>query len=164
MNKKLYLLPIIALVFSFAFISCGDDDDGDPAKSTTEYLTSGTWNVTAMSINPGINFGSGTITDFYAFMDACEKDDLITFNSNGTITDDEGATKCDPSDPQTSNDGTWTFDAATSKLTISYPNEDPITLTISSINDSNMNGSYTVEEDFGAGMQTYTFSMTMTKV
>ena len=42
----------------------------------------------------------GIITDYYPFMDPCEKDDLLVFESDGTGNRDEGAIKCDPLSPQ----------------------------------------------------------------
>lgn len=54
----------------------------------------------------------------YATMDACEKDDLINFNTNKTITTKAGATKCNPTDPDTEPSGTWELSADNKKLTI----------------------------------------------
>ncbi|MCF8367689.1 MAG: lipocalin family protein [Bacteroidales bacterium] len=163
MNTKIKLLGLL----SFAVIllsSCSKSDDepaGDTPKTTTEKLTSGNWKVTAMTIDPGINFFGTIYTDFYAQMEACEKDDLIKFNSNGTITDDEGATKCDANDPQATTEGTWVLSADNSQLTIDYPDEDPITMTIITLNATTFKGSYTIMEDFGEGIQTYTLTTTM---
>ncbi|RYF98919.1 MAG: hypothetical protein EOO02_17970, partial [Chitinophagaceae bacterium] len=42
------------------------------------------------------------------YLEACETDNLITFKVDGTGTIDEGANKCDPSDPQ-SVGFSWTF-------------------------------------------------------
>ncbi len=41
-------------------------------------------------------------------IDACSKDDCTSYTSDGKTNFDEGATKCDPSDPQTST-GTYTL-------------------------------------------------------
>ena len=122
--------------------SCSKDEDSpeEVAKTTTEYLTAGNWKTTAMTISPGLNFGGVEITDFYAQFEACEKDDLTKFNTDGTITDDEGATKCDPNDPQTTNDGTWVLSADNSSVTIGYPDEDPITMNIVQLDGSVFKG------------------------
>lgn len=50
-------------------------------------------------------------------IDACDNDDCLTFNSGGTLTFDEGAIKCDPTDPQTSS-GSWTLSSDETTLTL----------------------------------------------
>ncbi len=90
MNVKL-LLP---LAFVTVFSSCGKDD---PAPSNTELLTSKTWKQTYLKT-------AGLTQD----LDPCELDDRTTFSTDGIHLLDEGATKCDPSDPQTIS-GTWSF-------------------------------------------------------
>lgn len=47
------------------------------------------------------------VTDAYAVMVACSKDDLYIFSANGDIVYDEGPSKCDPSNPQSYTDGKW---------------------------------------------------------
>lgn len=60
-------------------------------------------------MNPGIPDGmGGTITDFYAFLDDCEKDNFMNFNANGTYITDEGALICDTASAQITL-GTWKF-------------------------------------------------------
>jgi len=166
MKKHLQFIGIFTLVISLAFASCDkkDDDNDNPSKSTSEYLTAGNWKITAMTIDPGIDIGGLVITDFFTMTPACSKDDLTRFNSNGTITDDEGPTKCDQNDPQTTTEGTWVLSADNKTLTITDPEEAPIDLTIVSINDSSFTGTYTLEEDFGTGLMTYTITVSMTRV
>lgn len=166
--KTLSKLSFYLLLFAISFtISCNKDDDdnggGDSQKTTAEYLTSGSWKLSAMTIDPGVSFGGAVLTDFYAQMQPCAKDDFSTFSSSGGVTDDEGPTKCSASDPQTTT-GTWTLSADNTTLTLEYPNEDPTVIIIQEINDSVLKGTYTLIEDFGAGLTTYTFSMTMSKM
>jgi hypothetical protein len=59
------------------------------------------WQTTVFTVDPGINLGGTVITDLYAQWEDCDKDDLFRFSSDGNIIDDEGALKCDASDPQT---------------------------------------------------------------
>lgn len=164
MKKAFQLLPILALVFSLSFVSCSSDDDGDdnPSKTTSEYLTSGSWKVSAMTIDPGLNFGGVVITDFFAQIPACTQDDLTNFQSDGTVVFDEGATKCNPNDPQTTS-GTWTLASDNKTMTVKEPGEEDLVITISSINDTGMTGTFTMEEDFGAGMATYTITVSFVK-
>jgi len=157
MNFKTIGLLSIAILLSMA--ACKKDDDTSTNPTTTEYLTAGNWKVTSMTIDPGVDFGGGVIiTDFFAQFPACTKDDLIRFNTNGSITDDEGATKCDAGDPQTETTGSWSLSADNKMLTVSYPDEDPLVITITSINSTSMTGTYTMVEDFGDGDETYTIT------
>jgi hypothetical protein len=90
--KKILTLSIIL----FALYSCKKDDNKPASKSG--YLTSGSWIVTAAVTDDD---GDGTFeTDEYADFEPCYKDNLWTFNTNGSVVMDEGATKCDPSDSQ----------------------------------------------------------------
>lgn len=163
---KLYSLRlgILLLGLTVVFSACkkNEDDDNDtPSKTNKEYLTAGFWKTTGMTIDPGVNVFGTVITDIFEQWEDCEKDDLIKFNSDGSITDDEGATKCDTNDPQTQNDGTWVMSSDNKSVTIDYPDEDPITVDITSINDQTFKGSYTAVEDFGSGPITYTYTVTM---
>lgn len=164
MKKHLHIFGILALAMVFSISACNkDDDENNDAKTNADYLTSGTWRITAMNIDPPLDMGGGIIIDdFFNFMDNCTKDDLVTFNTNGTITDDEGPTKCDPDDPQTTNDGTWTLTENT-KLTIMYPDEDDVEINITEINDTTLKGTMTITEDFGAGPIPMTIKVTMVK-
>ena len=72
--------------------------------------------MSAATINPGFPDGmGGTITDFYAFMDDCEKDDFTNYNANGTYISDEGVSICDTTSAQTTP-GTWKFTDNETKL------------------------------------------------
>lgn len=91
-------LSLIALL-SFLFLACSKDDK---PKSRMDLLTNGPWHVTNYTIDPAFDWdGDGTQeTDIYSVMEPCIKDDRTTFHSNGSGELDEGATKCDDSDPQ----------------------------------------------------------------
>jgi hypothetical protein len=162
MKNYFKIFGILALGLVLTLSSCKDDDDDKaPSKTTKDYLTAGFWKTTAQVIDPGINFGGTVITDFFAQTPDCAKDDLVRFNTDGTITDDEGPTKCDPNDPQTMNNGTWVLSADNASLSISYPDEDPFTFQILELNDNTFKGKYTFLEDFGAGLLTYSVTVTM---
>lgn len=158
MRKTLTLLAFMSLVVIF-ISSCSKDEDSpaDNLKTATEYLTAGNWKMTALTVNPS----TGGISDIFGQMPVCNTDDLTKFYSNGTITDDEGATKCDPDDPQITNDGTWVLSEDNTILTMDYPDENPTELTIVELNRSTFKGTYIIIEDFGAGLKTYIFTITM---
>ena len=93
------------LIFSTLLIALNacKKDDAKPA-SKADLLTSGTWRLTAAVTDMD---GDGTFeTDEYAALGTCFTDNIWTFNSNNSIAVDEGATKCDPSDPQVQT-GSW---------------------------------------------------------
>ena len=162
MKTLIKYLGLISLATLLVFGSCSKDNDEDnpPAKTKTELLTAGFWKVTAITIDPGIIFGTTVITDFYAQLLDCEKDDLMKFETNGKITDDGGATKCDPNDPQTTSEGTWVFSANGESVTVSYPGDDPVSFEIITLNETTLSGVFTVIEDFGSGPLTYAFTQT----
>lgn len=87
------LIMLLALPLFFA--SCSKDKDGDGEPDVKPNAVSGTWKISGMKINPGIDFlGNGQkVTDLLAFFKeyggdeavACLTDTKMTFNSNGTI-------------------------------------------------------------------------------
>jgi hypothetical protein len=123
-------LMIAALAF-LTVSSCKKEDEKTttPTKSKTELLTAKAWKITAMTINPGITPipGGPTITDFFAQLEPCSKDDTEKFNTGGTGVSDEGATKCDPADPQSSN-FTWVFNPSETIITIDGESQNIIQL------------------------------------
>jgi hypothetical protein len=95
MNKLILLVIVCFTVLSFS--SCDKNDS--PPPSNTDHITRSAWKFDkAMS-------GS---TDVSGFVNACYKDNVMTFLATGSGTLDEGASKCNSGDPQTVN-FTWNF-------------------------------------------------------
>jgi lipocalin-like protein len=117
-----------------------------------------------MEFSPGVDNGFGIIiTDIYNdFIMDCSKDDLITFNNDGTLTEDEGETKCDPSDLQTTNDATWTLTNNNETLTIIDPDLGPSPATIILLNETTLKVSKTEIPDIGIPTDEVTTIITMT--
>ncbi len=160
MKKVLYHLSLL-LVLTAPLAGCKKDkDDPQPAKSRTELLTNKNWRLTAATIDPAIDlFGTGTATtNLFAQYPDCTKDDLSRFENGGVFKDDEGATKCSPTAPQTAT-GTWTFSADESKVTTTVSGS-TTTLNISELSENALKG--TVVEDFGTPIN-YTISFTFAK-
>ncbi|HRI58252.1 MAG TPA: lipocalin family protein [Saprospiraceae bacterium] len=105
--KTLLLLAVAAATF----VACDKDDDN--GKSPEEILTS----VTCWAQVKSELYNSATSQWEDQGVDDCTKDDCTNFKSDKTIAFDEGATKCDPSDPQTSV-GTWSLSADGKTLTL----------------------------------------------
>jgi len=93
--------PIWKLAAFASLIICIAGCKKDPAhvKTKTEIISQSTWKFSNAKV-------SGA--DVSAFIQTCQKDNVLTFVSNKTGTLDEGATKCNASDPQ-SNPFTWDF-------------------------------------------------------
>lgn len=106
-------------LFLFVAASLGacrkGSDTATPTPSRTDLLTAKSWRLTTATISIG-GF------PFPGAINACSMDDFLKFGTNKVLTHDEGATKCDPTDPQTDN-GTWDMPSDT-KLTLALPNSD----------------------------------------
>lgn len=120
--KNKQILTLIALA-AIAFAGCKNNDDDSTPKSKKELLTAGSWIMTDY-----IQAGTSTWAD----KENCEKDDYFTFKTDGKGTFDEGATKCDPSDPQTETVD-WSLSSDESKLTI-----DGLEQTIAELTETSM--------------------------
>ena len=94
--KKVFLFTAIWIgLFS---IGCNKDDD-DTAASKKDLLIAGSWKLTAV-VSDDDGDGTYETNDFIHFLD-CYTDNYYTFKTNGELEMNEGATKCDPADPQT---------------------------------------------------------------
>ena len=156
-NNLIYSAMILLATFVMATaVSCKKDDDSPASK--TDLITGKNLVVTAMTVNPGIEYGGIEYTDFFAIMPACSKDDVTVFNTDGTATFDEGATKCDAGDPQTTS-GTWQFQDNETKLQVVSDGDTEI-FNIVELTSSKLKISYEIVEDFGNGDETYTYTIT----
>lgn len=88
-----------------------------PAPTRTQLLTNKNWIESAATVNPGINYNGTVITDLHAQRDACLLDNFVRFETPNTYKADQGAIKCNPSDPQTTT-GTWVFNGDETILTV----------------------------------------------
>ncbi len=91
---------IAALFFLMIFTACGKKNPAGEITKTV-LISSSVWKYDTAGID--INGDGTTESPLPAPYDvpACSKDNLITFNSDKTGKVDEGATKCDATDPQT---------------------------------------------------------------
>ena len=109
MRKQLAFLNIAFIASILVLSSCQKEDNIPVPKTKTQLLSQSSWrfkNATA----------SGT--DISASLPACQKDNIITFAAAGTGTLDEGATKCNAPDPQTTS-LTWSFLSGETVLRVS---------------------------------------------
>ncbi len=147
-------LAIAMAATALTFSACSKDDKTeDPAPvDYSANLTGKDWRITGLLlVSPG-----GTI-DVFAAMDACEKDDLIEFLAAGSVTNKAGATKCDPTDPDTEPGGSWALLNNGSQLRLI--DGDTTIATVKELTASNMQLEMT-ENDMGV---IYTTKVTMVK-
>jgi hypothetical protein len=133
--------------------SCKKDDDDSPSKTQT--ISGKKFFVTAMKIDPGVTTPTGIFTDLFPFMPDCVKDNYLTFNENGTLVSDEGATKCEPGDAQTET-GTWEFMNNETQLKMTTDGESDI-YNIDQLTSSVLKLSYSETDDYGEGDKLYNF-------
>ena len=122
--------------FYFIILSCliiagcqKEGNDPVPSKSVTERLTQKTWIYQIAGLDSDKN---GTVDQEDIYLEDCEKDNLVTFNSNGTGVNDEGPTICNVGDAQT-NPFTWSLSNGDKNLTV-----DGITVNLLEINENNL--------------------------
>ena len=100
MKKQLGFLCVLIAANFFIFSSCNKTDNPPPApKTKTQLLTQSSWKFKSATANGA---------DASGYLQTCQKDNIYTFLVAGTGTVDEGPTKCNAGDPQTTS-LTWSF-------------------------------------------------------
>lgn len=72
------------------------------AKTKTDYLVAKPWVMTASTMSPAYM----GMTDAFKYMETCEKDNVMKFNTDKTVNFDNGSAKCNSQDAQ-AWDGGW---------------------------------------------------------
>lgn len=88
---------IVALAGILFIAACSKKSS---SKAKAAYITSASWKFS----QAGLDLDSNGTIDFPApagYVPACSTDNIFTFKSDGSGTEDEGATKCTATDPQT---------------------------------------------------------------
>ena len=95
---------LTALVFAgTTLFSCKKDPKPEPACSISMTGLSGAYKLTALKYKQN---ATAPEIDYLAFMDACEKDDIVTLKSNGTYDYNDAGTVCTPNG---TDNGTWSI-------------------------------------------------------
>lgn len=108
-KATLKLMPFFLFTI-ITFNSCKKNSD---QKSKTELLTQKDWVMSKYELKSG---GSVWIDETQYWQDF-SKDDHFVFRTNNTVEQNEGATKCDASDPQIVDTGSWAFSDNETKIT-----------------------------------------------
>lgn len=103
MQKNLLILPFsAALVLLVIFWSCKKSSSSSSTSSSPAALiASAPWkyDTSGVDLNGDNKIDAGDLAD--TLLKPCQKDDIFTFNKDSTGTIDEGASKCNVGDPQT---------------------------------------------------------------
>jgi len=105
--KNLKIFSIVALT-TLVLFACKKED-----KPSASQLLSRNWKQTDLILT--VNGASQSV---FSQLDACSTDDIYQFKSDGTLTISEGATKCNPTDPDVYASGTWQFQSNNTKLAL----------------------------------------------
>ena len=97
-------ISLIAVLLSTMLFSCKKDDE---KCELSQSAFVGSYKVTALKYKAST---STPEIDEFAILPACEKDDVITFNSNGSTTYTDAGTVCVPDGNYT---GTWNLTGST---------------------------------------------------
>ncbi len=116
------ILLMLVIVSAFVLNACKDEDK-KPDPTNTEKLAGHPWLLTRATFNPPLvtTIGTTNYTFYELFdiplIDTCQKDNLIIFNADSTMTIDNGNLKCG-TEPQTAKDGNWKFTDNETKIEI----------------------------------------------
>lgn len=110
-NSMKKAIVVASMFLAVAVVSCKKDDDKQ--VTSAELLTSTTWKIDTLGWDMDKN---GSIDERLA-LEECELDNTLTFSSDSTGVFDEGVTKCDAADPQ-SSPFQWSLNDSTKTLTI----------------------------------------------
>lgn len=141
-------LIFVFLGSSLIFSSC--KKDSDPTKK--EMIVGKNWVVTAFTVDPAYPIIGNNL---YNQIAACTKDDITKFAADGKATFDEGASKCQVTDPQTTT-GSWAFNTNETVLSVTTANNKTTSLTIKTLTSSKIAGNY---QEVISGV-TYTYDLT----
>jgi hypothetical protein len=116
-TKNHHIILLLMITAATVTFSCKKDKEENSAKTKTELLTTGTWKLISYTSNPAYDwYGNGNFaTDIFNALNPCERDGLDTYRTNGIVEINEGALKCNSTDPQTFT-LTWAFTNNESKI------------------------------------------------
>ncbi len=113
MNNPLLFCSVLMLL---ATVACKKDDNKkNPDERALELITSTSWKIDTIGLDTDGNNEIDTEIPFP--LQACEKDNILTFSSDSTGNYGEGATKCDGVDPD-NTPFTWLFKANNTVLNV----------------------------------------------
>lgn len=98
----------LALASCFVLFSCKKDNNNSNQSTKTQLLTTGSWKYDSGGADLDHNGSIDLTLEFLNAVPSCLLDNIVTFKTDGSGVNDEGASKCDPSSPQTTSFN-WNF-------------------------------------------------------
>lgn len=92
---------LLVIISGTVFFACKKEKATAPGCPVTKENISGAYKLTALQYKAGANTAPA---DYLALMDDCEKDNILKLKDDGTYTEDDAGTVCDPSETM---QGTW---------------------------------------------------------
>jgi len=158
-------ISCVALAGLVMFAACSKKNDPAPLTPEQLIVTPKGWVITAITVNPAVRFPDAPpITDVFASQEPCQKDNITFFTSDLKYKTDEGASKCDPSDTQIQDQGTWSFNPAKTIITLTSTGGDPEAITIAELSASTFKGTFQDVVPETGTATVYTFTVTFTAV
>jgi len=147
------------------FAACSKENDPAPLTPEQLIVTPKGWVITAITVNPAVRIPDLLpITDVFASQEPCEKDNITLFTADSKYKVDEGASKCDPSDTQILDQGTWSFNPAKTIITLDSNNGAPEAFTIAELSASTFKATFQDVVPETGTATVYTFTLTFTAV
>jgi len=113
LSNTILALSLLCLLF---FSNCKKKTTTpEPSKTKTEMLTNSNWVILKATFNPPIvtTIATQTFTFKELFeiplIQECQKDNIIIFKTDSTMTIDNGGKLCSATEAQTVKDGKWKF-------------------------------------------------------
>lgn len=110
MKKQFSFLIVLITASLLLFNACKKSSSAPKSKTNTQLISNGSWRLISATIP-----GGGSVRNF---LEDCQKDNIYTFNADGSGSGDEGTLKCNAGDPQTAP-FTWNFQTNETILFIS---------------------------------------------
>jgi hypothetical protein len=98
---------ITVLVAGIVLFACKKEKDKAPGCPVTMESLSGAYKLTALQYRAS---AGAVAADYLAYMDDCQKDDVIYLNDDGSYREDDAGTVCDPTEAAA---GTWQLHGTT---------------------------------------------------
>lgn len=114
MSKKKSSIVLLVLILLISQLGCKKESNN--SRPNTQLLTEQAWILVSFRYN----FNNGPWTDGFVTIPNCQKDNKLSFQSTLNYILDEGTTKCNSSDPQIFQQGTWYFTTNETKLASVY--------------------------------------------
>jgi len=158
MNKLAFTFCTL-LAATLSLSSCETNKDKEDVKpaTKTEMLTDKSWQLTGLTTNPARTIQGKQVTDLFPYVDPCTVDDVLSFAKPNVYRFDEGATKCDNTDPQ-SLTGTWSFQEDETVLATSFPGYSQNTYNIVTLDNNTLQLRAVTTVSGSKYTQTFTYS------